>query len=235
LSYCKGLRLLRRPFFIIPRVQLCWLALLSAILLVAPGAARSAPAVAEAGSTASGDSIRAEIRGQLRPLAATAGASSGFQVSANAVAWELDVSGSQALLQTAQRLEGKPVIAIGTYAERRDSAGVRRVVVADKLQADVGKRRGEWIDVTVQGTLKARVFAIGAETTGVTITANGVTWELALHGQQLGTAGDLDGRKALVTGRLTRRDGVEIRNRFVVDVRSIKAASSPMRPGVPRE
>jgi hypothetical protein len=82
---------------------------------------------------------------------------------------------------------------------------------------------GEWIDVTVSGTLKAGVIAIGGETTGVTVSANGTVWELELHGKQLEAAVDLNGARVVVTGRLTRRAGVEVRERYVVDVKSINA------------
>jgi hypothetical protein len=86
-------------------------------------------------------------------------------------------------------------------------------------------RDGESIDVTVRGRLKSGVVAIGAETTGVTITASGVVWDLELNARQLETAGNLDGRRVVVTGRLVRRDGVELRDRFVVKVRSIRAGT----------
>jgi hypothetical protein len=84
--------------------------------------------------------------------------------------------------------------------------------------------RGESIDVVVHGTLKAGVMAIGAETTGVTVTANGIVWELELNGKQLEEAGNLHGRKVVVAGRLAPREGVELRNRLVVKVRSLKAS-----------
>jgi hypothetical protein len=84
----------------------------------------------------------------------------------------------------------------------------------------------ERIDVTVSGTLKAGVVAIGGETTGVTITADGITWELQLRGKQLEAAGDLNGRNAVVTGRLVRRKGVELPDRYVVEVRSISAGTA---------
>jgi hypothetical protein len=205
-------------------VRLYLLGLLSAALLITSPAARSAPEGSGAARLGAGDSIRAEVRGRLRALAGTAGQSSRFQVTTDAGVWELDLSGDTALSQAAQRLEGKPIVAAGTYAQRSDTAGVRRVIVAETLEADAGKGRGERIDVTVQGTLKTGVMAIGAETTGVTLTANGVVWELELQGKQLETAGHLNGSKVRVAGRLTRPHGVEIRNRIVVKVRSIKAA-----------
>jgi trans-2-enoyl-CoA reductase len=82
----------------------------------------------------------------------------------------------------------------------------------------------ERIDVTVRGIVKSGVMAIGAETTGVTITANGVTWDLELQGKQANTAAELDGRMAVVAGQLARKRGVERAERYVVKVKSIKAA-----------
>lgn len=86
------------------------------------------------------------------------------------------------------------------------------------------QRRGDYIDVTMRGTLKAGVMAIGAETTGVTLTAGTVTWELDLDDRQREIASRLDGRRAIVSGELRNARGVEIRNRSIVKVRSIKKA-----------
>lgn len=86
------------------------------------------------------------------------------------------------------------------------------------------QRRGDYIDVTMRGTLKAGVMAIGAETTGVTLTAGTVTWELDLDDRQREIAGRLDGRRAIVSGELRNTRGVEVRSRYIVKVRSIKKA-----------
>ena len=88
-----------------------------------------------------------------------------------------------------------------------------------------GAGPGEHIDVTVRGIVKSGVVAIGAETTGTTITANGVTWELELQGKQASRASELNGRMAVVTGELTVLRGVERRERPVVKVKSIRAAT----------
>jgi hypothetical protein len=80
---------------------------------------------------------------------------------------------------------------------------------------------GDRIEVVVRGTVKMGVMAIGAEATGVTITSNGVTWELELSPRQLDAARKLDGRKALVKGALEFREGVETGRRAIVKVRSI--------------
>ena len=84
---------------------------------------------------------------------------------------------------------------------------------------------GERIDVTVRGIVKSGVMAIGAETTGTTITANGITWDLEMRGKQTSTASGLNGRLAVVTGELTVARGVERRDRQVVKVKSIRAAT----------
>jgi hypothetical protein len=86
------------------------------------------------------------------------------------------------------------------------------------------------IDVTIHGVVKHGVVAIGAETTGTTISANGVTWDLELKGRQAEAAAQLDGRMAIVTGRLEPRRGVERRERYVVIVTSIKPAGAARAP-----
>jgi trans-2-enoyl-CoA reductase len=93
-----------------------------------------------------------------------------------------------------------------------------------KGASDERRRGGDYIDVTVKGTLKMGVMAIGAETTGATITSDEVTWELDLEGNQPEAASKLNGRKAIVSGRLRNESGVEVRNRFIIRVRSIKPA-----------
>ncbi len=83
----------------------------------------------------------------------------------------------------------------------------------------------ESITVTVVGTLKSGVVAIGGETTGTTISAKGATWELELsHNDKLRQAAeDLNGKPAIVQGSLERRAGVEIKDRWIVHVGSLQA------------
>lgn len=84
------------------------------------------------------------------------------------------------------------------------------------------------ITVTVVGTLRTGLVAIGGETTGTTITANDVTWELDF-GQKMtfrDAAEKLDGKKVIVTGTLERRQGVEVPQRWIVTVTSLKAVET---------
>jgi hypothetical protein len=82
----------------------------------------------------------------------------------------------------------------------------------------------ESIIVTVVGTLRTGLVAIGGETTGTTITAKGVKWELDFgkNAELRAAAEKLDGKQVTVTGTLERRAGVEIKERWIVTVTSMK-------------
>lgn len=87
------------------------------------------------------------------------------------------------------------------------------------------------IEVTVRGTLRTGVMAIGGESTGVTIAARGVTWELDFRGKPdlAASAERLDGRRVEVKGTLEVRPGVERRQRSIVTVRSLRALGASAR------
>ena len=88
------------------------------------------------------------------------------------------------------------------------------------LAADPKPTSDESINVTVSGTLRTGVVAIGGETTGTTITAEGITWELDLGKNEefVEAAKKLDGKKVVVQGSLERRPGVEVKERWIVTV-----------------
>ncbi len=83
----------------------------------------------------------------------------------------------------------------------------------------------EGISVTVVGTLRTGIVAIGGETTGTTITAKGVTWELDLgkNVELRQKAKGWDGKKVTVRGTLERRVGVEVKERWIVAVVELQA------------
>ena len=75
------------------------------------------------------------------------------------------------------------------------------------------------VDVVVRGQLKTGIFAIGGETTGTIITAKNITYELDLRKLDLSkTAEQLNGKQVIVEGRLNRRPGVEVGERWIIDV-----------------
>jgi hypothetical protein len=82
----------------------------------------------------------------------------------------------------------------------------------------------ESISVTVIGTLRTGIVAIGGETTGTTITAKGIKWELDLgkNAELRAAAEKLNGKLITVTGILELRPGVEIKERWIVTVASLK-------------
>jgi hypothetical protein len=83
-----------------------------------------------------------------------------------------------------------------------------------------------YIDVEIKGTLETGILAIGGETTGTMIKVGKVTWELDLGGkkelQEL--AEKLNKQQVLVTGRYQQKQGVEVRVRHIVTVKTLKGA-----------
>jgi hypothetical protein len=80
--------------------------------------------------------------------------------------------------------------------------------------------------LTVTGKLATGIMAIGAETTGVTITtAQRQTYELDIKDAALKrTADGLDGKEVTVTGTLTIKAGVEVAQRRIIAVKTLEAA-----------
>ncbi|MCC9605416.1 hypothetical protein LOC68_23060 [Blastopirellula sp. JC732] len=83
------------------------------------------------------------------------------------------------------------------------------------------------IEVTVIGKIESGLVAIGGETTGTTITASGITWELELgeNAEFRKLAEELSGKQAKVVGSLERRSGVEVKVRYIVTVEKLTAAN----------
>ncbi len=89
----------------------------------------------------------------------------------------------------------------------------------------------EYIKVEVKGKLNSQVFAIGGETTGVQISANGVVWELDLgkNAALKKAAAELNEKVVVVTGTLNVKAGVEIRKRWIVTVATLRDATAGNR------
>lgn len=109
------------------------------------------------------------------------------------------------------------------------------VAAAASAAAGQGRSTGgggdDSIEVVVRGTLHTGIMAIGGETTGTTVSARGVTWELDLGSRpELAARADsLNGRRVVVAGTLEARAGVERRQRFIVTVKTLAAAGSAPR------
>jgi len=120
---------------------------------------------------------------------------------------------------------------------RISSAGVTSVN-GTPLNGKNGKKNGngekngeikDSITVRVVGTLRTGIVAIGGETTGVTITAKGITWELDLgkNPRLRKLARKLHMKRVIVQGSLERRKGVEIKQRWIVTVTGLRPAGKP--------
>ncbi len=86
---------------------------------------------------------------------------------------------------------------------------------------------GEYVRVEMRGKLATGLMAIGGETTGTTITADGIVFELDLADDpQLAAAAEgADGKLAKVRGRLERRAGVEVKERWILKVSALEPSA----------
>ena len=93
----------------------------------------------------------------------------------------------------------------------------------------------EFVNVEIRGKLETGIAAIGGETTGVRIQADGISMELDLRAQpELSKQLDkLNGKLVHVSGQLTVRQGVETGKRQVVIVKSLKVVDQPESPAAP--
>jgi hypothetical protein len=86
-------------------------------------------------------------------------------------------------------------------------------------------------NLTLTGTLNTGVMAIGAETTGTTLTVGGSTFELDIRDATLRkTADSLSGKQVTVKGTLTVKQGVETGQRRIIEVTSLQAAGQATQP-----
>jgi len=83
-----------------------------------------------------------------------------------------------------------------------------------------------YIDVEIKGKLETGIKAIGGETTGTIIRIDKIVWELDLGGNKelIALAEKLDKQPVIVTGRYQQKQGVEIRVRHIVTVKTLKGA-----------
>src|SRR5262249_1965587 len=81
-------------------------------------------------------------------------------------------------------------------------------------------------EVQVQGTLKTGIVAIGGETTGTIIKTKTGTFELDLgkNKELRALVKKLDGKEVVVSGPLQVRKGVEVKERRIITVKTLKAA-----------
>ena len=96
-----------------------------------------------------------------------------------------------------------------------------------KPQSGEASSKDHGVSVVCRGLIHTDVVALGGETTGVTIelTSDGEqTWELELKNRELAVARKANGRPVVVSGALEVRNGIAIRERWIVVVRNLSAS-----------
>jgi hypothetical protein len=102
--------------------------------------------------------------------------------------------------------------------------GVACLATVTALAADGDKKGGKKVEM--KGTLHTGVVATGGETTGIVIDTKDGKYELELgKGKKLRQkAKELNGKSVVVAGTLVVRKGVEVRERKIITVTSLKAS-----------
>ena len=105
--------------------------------------------------------------------------------------------------------------------------GLALFLASPIVAADKGDEPSYVLKVEVKGTLQTGIVAIGGETTGTVIKTKNGTFELELSKELQVQAEKLNGKTVVVTGNLTVRPGVEVRQRSIITVGTLKAADAP--------
>jgi hypothetical protein len=85
--------------------------------------------------------------------------------------------------------------------------------------------------VTITGKITTGMMAIGGETTGITISDGKNTFELDIKDAVLlRKADELNGRQVTVTGTLTVKAGIEVKQRQIIAVKTLVAAGAATGP-----
>lgn len=127
----------------------------------------------------------------------------------------------------------------GYVLVRIPKMGIARINGVEVPNAVVGKPAigavADGITVEMVGKIQTGLMAIGGETTGTIITSDNVTFEIDLSGNRgLRSAAEaLNNKRGKVKGKLTKKAGVEIRERWILKAESIEAVDGILKPGLP--
>lgn len=81
-----------------------------------------------------------------------------------------------------------------------------------------------YVKVEVKGTLTTGILAIGGETTGISIRSGAIIWEVDFGDNRRlrQRAERFNGQTVIVEGELERKDGVEVRERWIVHATALR-------------
>jgi hypothetical protein len=168
--------------------------------------------------------IELEIKGTVRTgLAAIGGETTGVVIGTKeGFGCELKGVKDQSVNKKTCVVKGTYNVKEGVEIRKRAILTVSSIKVADE------KPDENYVKARIVGTIKTGVVAPGGATTGTTITAAGVTWELDLSKDKefAATAKSLDGKLAQVSGtvEVKKATAAPPRPRTIVTVTQIKAA-----------
>ncbi len=103
--------------------------------------------------------------------------------------------------------------------------GVFCMMAHDPVQGG-NKDKKEAKKVELKGIIKTGIVAIGGETTGNNIETKEGNYELAVSKELRADVDKLNKKEAVVTGPLVIRKGIEVKERRIVTVETIKAADA---------
>ncbi|WP_166826245.1 hypothetical protein [Thalassoroseus pseudoceratinae] len=133
------------------------------------------------------------------------------------MAMELDAKGNLQVRSAATKIGGP---GFGYALVKVLKAGVRSVNGKPLEPGDDFADATERIIVDIRGKLQHGVVVIGGETTGTTVEVDNISLELDLSANKEWSeeAGQLSGKMVRVKGRLTKKKGVEVGDRWIVEV-----------------
>ena len=170
--------------------------------------------------TRDGDSVIVTVNGTLEQSEST------FMVAANQIMCELEVGEPSDLRDTALRLRGNATRVIGRLTKRRSVDLTERwLILARSIEATEEAPKEARIRLEITGKLKAGMMAIGGETTGALVIADGdgIAFEVdtSTDEEVAKRARGLNGRRVTLTATPQIRLGIERRHRLVLLVTSI--------------
>lgn len=167
------------------------------------------------------DGIQLEIKGTVKTgLLAIGGETTGVVIATKGgFGCELDGANDE-------KYDGKTCVVSGAYTVRAGVEVKQRAILKVSKIAVAEKADENFVKATVTGEVKTGVVAAGGQTTGVTITAGGVTWELDAGKNKDAAAAleKLNGKKATVIGtvEIVKPMAAPPRLRTIVTVTEVK-------------
>lgn len=172
--------------------------------------------------------VEVKIRGRLAKEA-----SDKFKIISKNVEWGIQFQEGSPSEAKAATLVGKAVLLSGNLElspkpegqpiSKKQDIKSKIVCLVRSLESATSEMSDEQIQVRCYGKVRHGIVAIGGESTGTTISANGITWELDL-GQSTELrqmAEKLNGKSSLMIGFLELRKGLEVSDRWVCDVEKL--------------